>query len=42
MFEKILTANRGEQLPQGSAAAEPNRIVAEGRKGDCAAGARHV
>jgi hypothetical protein len=42
MFEKILIAHRGDPLPQGSAAAKPNRPVAEGRKGDCAAGAHHV
>jgi len=33
MFEKILIANRGDQLPSGSAAAQPNGPAAEGRKG---------
>jgi len=33
MFEKILIANRGDQLPTGSAAAQPNSAAAEGRKG---------
>jgi hypothetical protein len=42
MFEKIMIANRGDQLPQGSAAARPNRPAAEGRNGDFAAGAHHV
>jgi len=43
MSEKIFITDRGDQLPQGSAAAKPNRPVAEeGRKGDCAAGAHHV
>ncbi len=37
MFEKILSANRGDQLPYGSAAAKPNRLTAEGRLGDFAA-----
>lgn len=32
MFEKILIANRGDQLPAGSAAAKPNCIAAESRK----------
>lgn len=33
MFEKILIANRGDQLPAGGAAAQPNCIVAESREG---------
>jgi hypothetical protein len=37
MFEKILIANRGDQLPLGSAAAKPKRATAEGRQGDFAA-----
>lgn len=32
MFEKILIANRGDQLPKGSAAAQPNCTAAESRK----------
>jgi len=32
MFEKILIANRGDQLPIGSAAAQPNRPVAGSHK----------
>ena len=32
MFEKILIANRGNQLPGGSAAARPNRPVAGSHK----------
>ncbi|MFZ5573977.1 MAG: 3-methylcrotonyl-CoA carboxylase, partial [Pseudomonadota bacterium] len=42
MFEKILIANRGDQLPQGSAAAKPNRSAAAGRQGDFAAETHHV
>jgi len=42
MFEKILIANRGDQLPQGSAATKSNRPAAEGCEGDFAAGAPHV
>jgi hypothetical protein len=38
MFGKVLTANRGDQLPQGSAAAQLNRPAAAGRKGDFAGG----
>ena len=33
MFEKVLIANRGDQLPHGSAAAKPNCTVAAGHKG---------
>jgi hypothetical protein len=29
MLEKILIANRGRQLPNGSVAAQPNCLVAE-------------
>ena len=32
MFEKILIANRGDQLPTGSEAAKPNCVAAESRK----------
>ena len=32
MFEKILTANRGDQLPTGSTAAQPNRATAASRE----------
>jgi len=42
MFGKVLIANRGDQLPLGSAAAQPNRAVAEGHKGGFAAGEKHV
>jgi hypothetical protein len=42
MFEKILIANRGDQLPQGSAATKSNCPAAEGCKGDFAARAPHV
>ena len=42
MFEKILIANRGDQLPKGSAAAKPNRPAAPSRQGDLAAEASHV
>jgi hypothetical protein len=42
MFEKILIANRGDQVPSGSAAAKPNCIAAEGRKGYFSAEAYHV
>ena len=34
MFEKKLIANRGDQLPAGSAAAKPNCTAAKSRKGD--------
>jgi hypothetical protein len=33
MFEKILIANRGDQLPNGGAAAKPNCIAAISRVG---------
>jgi len=42
MFEKILIANRGDQLPSGGAAAQPNCVAAEGRKGDFIAEIKHV
>jgi hypothetical protein len=42
MFEKILIANRGDQLPQGSAAAKPNRPAADSRQGDFAAETENV
>ncbi|MDO8294648.1 MAG: hypothetical protein Q7T29_17550 [Gallionella sp.] len=42
MFEKILIANRGDQLPTGSAAAQPNRTAAESRKRYFTAEATHV
>lgn len=37
MFEKILIANRGDQLPQGSTAAKPKCLAVEDRQGDFAA-----
>jgi len=42
MFEKILIANRGDQLPSGSAAAQPNSAAAKGRKGYFNAEVNHV
>jgi hypothetical protein len=33
MFEKILIANRGDQLPNGGAAAKPNCFAASSRVG---------
>ena len=42
MFEKVLIANRGDQLPAGSAAAKPKRSAAAGREGDFAAETTHV
>ena len=42
MFEKILIANRGDQPPAGGAAAKPNSIPAEGRKGYFSAETTHV
>ena len=42
MFEKILIANRGDQLPHGSAAAQPKRATVEGRQGDFAAENQNV
>jgi hypothetical protein len=37
MFDSVLIANRGDQLPQGSAAAKPNRTPPAGRGGEVAA-----
>ena len=42
MFEKILIANRGDQMPGGSAAAQLNRAVAESRRRYFTAEATHV
>jgi hypothetical protein len=42
MFEKILIANRGDQPPAGGAAAKPDRMAAEGCKGDLSAETYHV
>jgi hypothetical protein len=42
MFEKILIANCGDQLPKSSATAQPNRPVAGSRKRYFAAEAKHV
>ncbi len=42
MFEKILIANRGDQPPQGGAAAQPNRATLVERKGGFDAETRHV
>jgi hypothetical protein len=42
MFEIILIANRGDLLPQGSAATKSNRPAAKSCKGDFAAGTPHV
>ena len=42
MFEKILIANRGDQLPAGSAAAKPKRSTTVGRQGDFAAETQNV
>ena len=42
MFEKILIANRGDQLPKGSVAAQPNRTVAESHKRCFTAETSHV
>jgi hypothetical protein len=42
MFEKILIANRGDQLPQGGAATKSNHPAAKSCKGAFAAGAPHV
>ena len=42
MFEKILIANRGAQLPKGSAAAQPNRPVSESHKRYSTAETSHV
>jgi hypothetical protein len=42
MFDKVLIANRGDQPPQGGAAAKPNRLVAAGHVGGFATEANHV
>ncbi|MFN3985290.1 MAG: hypothetical protein ACK4KV_07365 [Rhodocyclaceae bacterium] len=42
MFEKILIANRGDQPPNGGAAAQPNRIGAAGHGGGFTAETTHV
>ena len=42
MFEKILIANLGDQSPLGDAAAQPNRMAAEGRESDFTTRHRHV
>ena len=42
MFEKVLIANRGDQLQYGSAAAKPNRVVAVGHMGGFAPEISHV
>ena len=42
MFAKNLIANRGDQAPNGAAAAKPNCPAASGRQGDFAAGETNV
>ncbi|WP_255327057.1 hypothetical protein [Pseudogulbenkiania sp. MAI-1] len=42
MFDKILIANRGDQLPPGSAATQSHRTVAARGAGDLAAETCHV
>ena len=42
MFKKILIANRGDQLPSGSAATKSNRAAADGRQRGFTAGAPNV
>lgn len=42
MFEKVLIANRGDQLPRGGAAAQPNRPVGVAHMGGFAAEHHHV
>ncbi|HNH36327.1 MAG TPA: hypothetical protein PK375_10455 [Rhodocyclaceae bacterium] len=42
MFEKVLIANRGDQPPQGGAAARPKRPAAAGCTGDFNAEHRDV
>jgi hypothetical protein len=42
MFEKNLIANRGNPLPQGSAAPKSNRFAAAGCVGGFAARPSHV
>ena len=42
MFNKVLIANRGDQPPQGGAAAKPNHLVAAGHEGGFATEVGHV
>ncbi|WP_281247346.1 hypothetical protein [Chitinimonas taiwanensis] len=42
MFKTILIAKRGDQLPPGSAAAQPNRLLAARQGGDITAECAHV
>jgi len=42
MFEKILIANRGDQPLESGAAAKPNCVAAESRKGCFTAEKRNV
>ena len=42
MFEKILSANRGDQMPTGGGAAQPNRITSERRVSNFNAETEHV
>ncbi|MGM8061451.1 hypothetical protein [Vogesella indigofera] len=42
MFTKILIANRGDQQPQGCAAAQQNRLAARMCRGGFATGDHHV
>jgi hypothetical protein len=42
MFEKILIANRGDQLSKDGTAAKPNRIAAASRESNFNAEANHV
>ncbi|WP_255524292.1 hypothetical protein [Aquitalea sp. ASV15] len=42
MFKNILIANRGDQQPQGCAAAQQHRLTARLHRDDFAAGDCHV
>jgi hypothetical protein len=42
MFEKILIANRGDQLSKDGTAAKPNRIAAASCESNFSAEANHV
>jgi hypothetical protein len=42
MLENILITYRGDPLPLGSAAAQPNRLIAESRKRFITAETTHV
>jgi hypothetical protein len=42
MFDTVLMANRGDQRPQGRAAAKPSRAASAGREGEIAAETSHV